>query len=51
MVFIEAVFVEDRAGDMAKPVASLPTFVAKATQGHQENGIGARLGCIATTRK
>ncbi|MNF08687.1 hypothetical protein D3C80_2091690 [compost metagenome] len=51
MVFVKAIFIEDRAGDVSEPMAGLPTFIAKSAQGHQEDGIGARLGGVATARE
>ncbi|MNR34770.1 hypothetical protein D3C85_1525680 [compost metagenome] len=48
---VETVLVEDGTGEVAETMASLPTFVAQASQSHQKHGITAGFGRVATTRE
>ncbi|MOA01331.1 hypothetical protein D3C78_1207350 [compost metagenome] len=51
MLRVEAVFVEDGAGQVAEAVAGLPAFVAEAAQGHQEHSVRSWLGGVAAPRE
>ncbi|MNG29210.1 hypothetical protein D3C84_1146000 [compost metagenome] len=51
VVGVEAVFVEDGAGQVAEAVAGLAAFVAKPAEGHQEHGVAARLRGVAAARE
>ncbi|MNT58013.1 hypothetical protein D3C72_1954250 [compost metagenome] len=51
MIFIEAVFIEDRRRYMPESVSRLAAFIPQTAQRHQEHGIGSRLGRITAARK